>query len=166
MIRIRDAIEEMQRQNPSPTGGSNQNQQQQPQNFGGGARRVLTPSRYVVRETDDMDGVDAGNAIRVQPGQSAAIVDARATSREGGMFVLAAGATDQDDTTYRLRVDDNTIVGGAMNRPLGSFQSPFSFASEFGAVIPVNDYIAYEVELSADASAAKHFVGSLHLEVL
>jgi len=149
---------------PGSEGGGTQN------NFAGSqgvaARSgVLDPSKYVVRESDDLKNVDPGGAVTLSPGETKTIVDARPAT-DAGMALMAVGANDEPGVQYRLRVDDNRVIGGTTNSPLGVLNNPFSFKEKFGAVVPVESYVEYEVTYDATATGDVEIAGRIHVEML
>lgn len=128
-------------------------------------RRVLDPSKYVIRETDDEEGVGEGGTITLQPGQSKTLVSARART-DNGMAVLAVGATDEADVTYALKIDDNFTVGGRTNSPLGLVTDPHSFVEEFGAVVPANKYAEYVAYYDSNSTGEVNLTARMHVEML
>jgi len=125
---------------------------------------TLQPSKYVIRETDDLDGVSSGGTVTLSPGDTETIVDARA--RDSAMALLAVGANDATGVEYRLKVDDSRVVGGTTHAPLGVVNDPFSFVEEFGAVIPVEKYVEYEASYDSSQTGEVDIVGRLHVEQL
>lgn len=129
--------------------------------FSGGASVFVAADDYVVVESDDLDAVDDGGTVTVQPGETKTIV--RARSRGQTMALLAVGANDESDVTYELVVDGDEVAGGTTNSPLGLLNEPFSFEDIIGGSIPANSRIEYDVTLAAGASASVEMAGRLHV---
>jgi len=130
----------------------------------GSSHRVLNPARYVVRETDDLENVASGGAITLQPGETKTLVNARALG-DGGLGVMAVGAIDANDVQYQLVIDDDRVVGGTTNSPLGLFNDEFSFIEKLGGVLPAGKYVEYRATLSGNAgSPVRGLAARMHVE--
>lgn len=133
---------------------------------GGGGLRTIDPASYVVKETDDLNGISEGGSVTLQPGETKTLVEARSQGGGGGLGLLAVGATDEPEVAYRLRVDDNRTVGGRTNSPLGLLNDPFSFVDALGGFIPASRYVEYEATLSSGASSSVDLAARLHVQML
>jgi len=129
---------------------------------GMGGRRPLDPASYGVRETDDLDGVDEGGTVTLQPGETKTLVDAR--SRSGSLAILSVGATDQTNVSYQLVIDDKKVVGGTTNAPLGLLNDEFSFVDQFGGYIAAQRYAEYRATLDASASSSVELAARMHVQ--
>lgn len=123
----------------------------------------ISGTGYVVKESDDLNGVADGAAVTIEPGETKTIVEARATGDQ--LALLAVGATDVADVRYRLVVDGSRTVGGETNSPLGLLNTPLSFVKEFGGSIPASSRVEYRATLADSASAAVEVAGRLHVNV-
>jgi hypothetical protein len=126
---------------------------------------ALNPRTYVVNETDDLDGVQPGGTVTLQPGDEKTLVRAEAAS-DAGIACLAVGANDQSDVRYKLIVDNQQTVGGTTNSPLGLLNSPFSFIETLGAIVPAERNIKYVAERPSSASGSVDLAARMHVENL
>lgn len=102
--------------------------------------------------------------MTIQPGESETIAE----YESGGDYpinLLAVGATDRRDVSYRLVYDNDQTLGGWTQSPLGSVNDPFSFADVLGRTIPVEKRIRYEARLLDSADSSVDLAARLHTEV-
>lgn len=128
----------------------------------GGQIPHLSPKNYIVRETDDMDGVPDGETVTLEPGESKPLV--RFDGKRHA--ILAVGAVDEPDVSYQLRLDYERTIGGRTNSPLGLMNNPFSFFNATGRTIPANQTTEYLARLDEDAASSVDLAARIHLEVL
>lgn len=125
--------------------------------------RPLAPAQYVLQETDNLDHANPDGTATVSPGEQVRLIDYSARS-DGGVALLALGATDQSDVEYALRLDNDRILGGWTNSPLGSVNDPFSFVDAYQAFAPAQSRIEYLARLDAGASSSVDLVARAHIE--
>lgn len=125
---------------------------------------MMDPRSYICVETDDLDGVDEGGTVTLEPGDTKRIVSYQTSGQP--FVVLAVGANDEPDVSYKLEADNTRTVGGVTNSPLGLLNDPFSFVKNFGAAIPAEKKIAYVASLDANAPGPVELAGRLHVEVI
>lgn len=126
---------------------------------------LMDPRAYVVRESDDLDGLDPGDPVTLSPGETKTLVDFQSQNEEG-FLLLAIGATDHNNVQYRLRLDDDFVMGGTTNSPLGVINNAFSFEDALGAAVPVDKYAEYEAHYSANGSGDINLAGRMHVQQL
>lgn len=133
---------------------------------GGGAanRRFLSPSGFVVKESDDLDSVPKGGSVTLQPGETKTLVEAE-TVGDGQLAILAVGATDEQNVTYELVTDYNKVIGGQTNSPLGLLNTPFSFVDTLGGAIPAASYVEYRATLDSSASTSVELGARMFVEM-
>ena len=124
--------------------------------------RPIDPRGLVITETADLDEATADGTVTIAPGEDAVLVRQEAT--DGGLLLLAAGASDADDTQYYIRIDNDRTVGGLRNSPLGTINTPFSFSEMYGGLVVADQVIENRARVSDDASGPVDIAGRLHLE--
>lgn len=125
-------------------------------------RRPLSPGTYRVVESADMDWSNDDGTVTVPPGEEVPLVSYEFQAEQG--MLLAVGATDAQNVTYRVEVDRNRTVGGRTQSPLGVLNNEFSFVETLGGAIPAASTFAYYARLDESASAAVDLTARLHLE--
>lgn len=125
--------------------------------------RLLDRSSLVVRETSDLEMANDDGSISLTPGDETAIV-AHEPASDQGCFVLAVGASDEQNVSYGLRVDDNYWFGGRTESPLGSINDPFSFVDALGAMIPAVSNVEYVAVYDPTASGDIELAARLFVE--
>ncbi len=140
------------------TGGLDDDDPQLPQ-----GTRPIDPEQLVITETADLNGTNPDGTVTIEPGEDEVIARDEAGT---GLVLLAAGATDEDDTHYYIRVDYDRTVGGTRHSPLGTINTPFSFTEMYGGMIVAEHTVEYRARVSEDASGPVDIAGRLHLEVL
>jgi len=122
----------------------------------------LIPHNTVqIVETDDLEGVDPGGTITMEPGDTATLAQYR--GRPSASY--AVGASDVDAVRYTLQVDGNPAVGPTTG-PLGTISDPFSFVEAYGGAVPADDRVALKAEYPDSQSGQVELAARLHLEVL
>lgn len=129
---------------------------------GMGSAKSLGPEHFIVTETDDMDSVDPGGTVHLEPGDRKVIAEWEAQGRQN-IALLAVGADDAVDVQYELVADYNTTIGSQTNSPLGPVNNPFSFIKNLNGYIPAKRIIQYKASLPASSTtsadlAARMFV--------
>lgn len=124
--------------------------------------RTLFPNDYIVLETDDLDSVSSGGTVTLSPGETKTLVEYTGPSP---VSLMAVGATDAADTEYQLYIDNQRVVGGTTNSPLGTLNDPFSFIQMFDGAIPAGT-VEYRAHRRSSASGDADLAGRLHLEVI
>jgi hypothetical protein len=122
----------------------------------------LQPTQYILRESDNLDNSNTDGSVTVQPGEEEALVQIDLGSP---FSVLALGAQDAADMTYRLEVDGDT-VGSPTNSPLGVVTDPFSFVQSLGGAIPGEQRAVYYGKLDGSAGSSVDLAARIHGEVL
>lgn len=119
---------------------------------------------YLIIETDNLPDSEttAAGEVELQPGETAAVVRYRVPA-DAVAAVLSLGATDRADVEYWLEVDDDSLVGGKTNSPLGTVNDPFSFVDDIQGFVPANRVVEYMVRLDENASSSTTLVGRIHL---
>lgn len=128
-----------------------------------GSVGAINPSTYQVRESDDLDTVDDGGTVTLQPGETKTLVRAE---NDSGLAVLALGASDEPDVQYHMKIDGNRTVGGYTNSPLGLLTDPFSFVESFGVVVPAERLVEYKATYASTATGEINLAARLHYEEL
>lgn len=127
--------------------------------------RPIHPSSLVITETSDLDEANEDGTVTLNPGEEAVIARQEARVADG-MMLLAAGATDKQDAEYFLRFDNDVVVGGSRNSPLGTLNTPFSFVENYSGVPVAEDVIEYVVRYDTNASGELNIAGRMHIERL
>ncbi len=121
---------------------------------------VIPKGSYQTVETDGMDGMEDGETITLQPGESAPLI-----YHDRPCMLYAIGATDVSGVSYELRIDGRA-VGGRTNSPLGTIGTPFSFVNTLGGVLGVENKVEYVAHNPADNTGQVELAARLHLEAV
>ena len=132
-------------------------------NVRGRPLRTLQPGRYTIKESSDMDDAEPDGSISVAPGDTRTVVR---HNSDTGTALLAVGVNDDPDARYQLVVDDNRVVGGETQAPLGTPTDLFSFVDTLNGAIPADSTIEYQVKMDPNASSSSNFTGVLHTDDL
>lgn len=127
---------------------------------GGALSGSITPRTYNVHESDELDHSNDVGAVVLEPGDEKVIVSTGGRNDTGS--VLAIGATNQSDVTYRMVVDGEYNPGGTTNSPLGTVNEPFSFHRMFGSSLPFAEGVEYIAEYDSQASGEVEVVAVMH----
>lgn len=127
-------------------------------------QRPIDPGGYSIYETADLDKANPDGTVTVQPGEEAVLAETPRMDR--GWALYAAGAVDEDDCAYYIRIDNELVVGGTTASPLGTINSPFSFPETMGGYVPASTVVELLVRYSAEASGEINLAGRIHVEAL
>lgn len=127
----------------------------------GGKFDPIRPTSYRVFETSDMEASLDNGVIQISPGEREVFFDTGSLTSPG--FLLAIGASDSQDVSYRVVVDGDRDVGGVTNSPLGTINTPFSFVNEFGGAIPVFDRVQYVASMPESAQSSAEIAARAHM---
>lgn len=129
-----------------------------------GRSTVIRPGSFTVHDTSDLEGSNDLGSVVVEPGDKVPL--ARAEGFNQGAYLLAAGASDAQGVTFALRVDEEHIVGGITNSPLGTMSSPFSFNQNYGGVVPATEKVEYIAIYDDEATGQVELTARLDVQEL
>lgn len=115
--------------------------------------------QFVVKETSDLDVPDltGTRALEVDPGEERTLAEYEPQSDQA--YLLALGATDHDNSEYRLYFDNDRK--GVTRSSLGLVNDPFSCLGQLGVVPPFNELVEYKVRVDESASDSLTFAGRI-----
>ena len=119
----------------------------------------IPAGRLLVHETSIQSDSDDDGTVEVPPGEERDVVR---WDREAPIHLFALGTNDAPDLRFRLVVDEEIIADTAS--PLGTINSPFSFADNYNGPIEADDMVAIRVENEGNSS--RQMAGRLHMEVV
>lgn len=126
--------------------------------------RFVDPKNMAAVETKALDDANADGSITLQPDGESKIIAEYAPDYPCAL--VAAGAQDEPDVEYRIKVDDEIVAGGWLASPHGSINSPFSFVDMMGGAIPAQRVVVYEARLAESAGSSIDVVARLFAEDL
>lgn len=124
----------------------------------------IDPTRVIIIETAALEDSNPDGTITIQPGEKQKIVEYH-TGGDHPINLLALGATDRQNVSYRVVYDNDQTLGGWTQSPLGAVHDPFSLVETYGLTIPVERRVGIEAMLSESADSSVDLIGRLHTHI-
>lgn len=130
----------------------------------GGRNAVISPDDIGIYETSDLDHANDLGSVVLDPGDKKVI--ASTDDITFGGYLLGAGAYNEADVEYSIRVDGEIGVGGWTNSPLGTINDPFWFADGMGGVIRFAERVDYMARYDESSTGQVELTARLHSQNL